>query len=201
MTARARFITHPDVVIDLERPIPRWPLSERGRSRMRASLSLPWMGEVGHVFSSDEQKAIDGAEILSTSLGVPHTVLPGLSENDRSATGYLPADEFWAVVEQFFAEPEQSVRGWERAIDAQARVVAAVREGVQRAGPDVPAVFVSHGGVGALLLCHLKGIPITRAEEQPKAPAGAPSGAGGGHYLMFDPEPWELVHGWRAIDP
>ncbi|MFC0389117.1 histidine phosphatase family protein [Muricoccus vinaceus] len=40
--------------------------------------------------------------------------------------------------------------------------------------------IVSHGGVGALLLCHLKGVPISRAEDQP--------GAGGGCVYSFDPE-------------
>jgi len=199
--ARAWFITHPDVLVDPARPVARWPLSPRGRARMRAGLSLPWMREVARVFSSDEQKALDGAAILAEALAIPHTVLPGLGENDRSATGYLPPDEFWPVVEAFFAEPERSVRGWERAADAQARIVAAVREALARTGPDAPLALVSHGGVGTLLACHLKGVPITRAEQQPSVPPGSPSGSGGGYYLAFDPEPWELVHGWQRIDP
>lgn len=37
------FITHPDVVIDPEIPVPRWPLSERGRERMKTLLAKPWI--------------------------------------------------------------------------------------------------------------------------------------------------------------
>ena len=50
---------------------------------------------------------------------------PGIGENDRSATGFLPREEFWATADLFFAHPTESIRGWERAIDAQARIVAA----------------------------------------------------------------------------
>ena len=35
-----------------------------------------------------------------------------------------------------------------------------------------PIVVVSHGGVGTLLLCHLKGVPISRTEEQPGGNGG-----------------------------
>jgi hypothetical protein len=49
-----------------------------------------------------------------------------LGENDRSATGFIPEPEFSHVASQFFASPDTSIRGWERARDAQARIVAAV---------------------------------------------------------------------------
>ena len=62
------FITHPDVVVDANVAVGRWPLSERGQARMRALLKLPWMRDLAHVFSSDEQKAIDGARILCDAL-------------------------------------------------------------------------------------------------------------------------------------
>ena len=41
--ATGYFITHPDVIIDPERPIERWALSPRGRERMQALLSQPWV--------------------------------------------------------------------------------------------------------------------------------------------------------------
>ena len=196
----ARFITHPDVVVDPKLPIPRWPLSVRGRARMRAGLRLPWMAGMEAVFSSDEQKALDGAAILSEALDVPHRVLPGLGENDRSATGFLPPDEFWQVVGAYFARPEESVRGWERAIDAQARVVAAVDEGLASVPGAGSVAFVSHGGVGALLLCQLRGVAISRECEQPVPGPDAPVGAGGGYYFAFDRVSRALLHGWEPLD-
>jgi broad specificity phosphatase PhoE len=88
------FITHPNVCIDPAAPVPQWPLSERGRERMHASLLQPWMRAVTTVHCSTEQKAIDGAAILSQHLGLAHTAHDDLGENDRSATGFLPSPEF-----------------------------------------------------------------------------------------------------------
>ena len=196
----AYFITHPDVVVDPAIPIDRWPLSETGLARMRRVLDQPWAASLRHVFSSAEQKALDGAEVLRSSLGIPSTVIPGLGENDRSATGFLPPSEFWPVVEEFFANPTRSIRGWERAADAQARVVRAVREGLAQTAPEESVAFVGHGGVGCLLRCQLEGRPISRAEEQPAAAEGSPPGSGGGHYFAFDRSSLALAGDWQPID-
>ena len=64
------FITHPDVVIDPSVPIPDWPLSERGRARMRALATCPWIRAVRSIFASSERKARDGAQILADGLGI-----------------------------------------------------------------------------------------------------------------------------------
>ncbi|MDJ0790052.1 MAG: histidine phosphatase family protein [Myxococcota bacterium] len=195
---RVWYVTHPDVVMDPELPVPRWPLSERGLERMRAGLALPFVGGITHVFSSDEQKALDGAAVWVEASGAAHHVDPALGENDRSATGFLPPDEFESVVRRFFGEPEQSVLGWERAVDAQARVVAAVDRALAGVGPDARVAFVAHGGVGALLLAHVMHAPISQRLDQPRE--GARPGSGGGHYFEFEWSPPKLLHGWRAID-
>jgi broad specificity phosphatase PhoE len=187
------FITHPDVVIDPAIPVPRWPLSPVGMARMRRTLEQPWASELSRVFSSDEQKAQDGAQLLASALDIAHESDPELGENDRSATGYLAPEEFWPVVERFFGEPESSVRGWERAVDAQSRVVRAVRRAALACSPRETIAFVAHGAVGALLLCHLRDSPILRSAEQP--------GGGGGHYLSFNREAWTLDASWQRIDP
>jgi broad specificity phosphatase PhoE len=185
------FITHPDVAIDPNVPVPDWPLNARGRARMQAMLADDWHSGIAQVVSSTERKARDGAEILAAHLGLSPVAYAGLGENDRSATGFLPKPEFEAVADAFFAHPEASVRGWERAVDAQARIVAAVEE-VLRVAPPGDVAVVSHGGVGALLLCHLQGSPISRAADQPPG--------SGGHVLAFDRVDWTLHHGWRPID-
>jgi len=177
MSRSIYFITHPDVVIDPTLPIPQWPLSARGRSRMQPLLSRDWIPHVETIYCSTEQKAIDGATILFEATGVPFHAIADLGENDRSATGYLPPAEFDATVDAFFAHPSESVRGWERA---------------EAALGSSPIAVVSHGGVGTLLLCHLKGQPIARTEEQP--------GASGGNYFLFHLPEGRLIHGWRPID-
>ena len=74
-----------------------------------------------------------------------------LGENDRSATGFLPPPEFERMADAFFANPTVSVRGWERAVDVQARIVAAVRAvaAAEEGAGDI--LVAAHGAVGALL--------------------------------------------------
>ncbi len=186
------FITHPDVLIDPAVPVPDWPLSPKGRARMEAALAADWVPAIRAIHCSTERKAIDGAEILGGHLGLPFATHHDLGENDRSATGFLPRAEFEATADQFFAHPTESIRGWERAVDAQARIVGSVERIL--AGP-VPGdiAIVAHGGVGALLLCHLLGEPISRTRDQP------PSAAGGWRFA-FDADTRRVVQGWERID-
>jgi broad specificity phosphatase PhoE len=102
MSRLVYFITHPDVVIDPAVPVPRWPLSERGLQRMRRLLRQPWIAQLEAIYCSMEQKAIDGAAILSEATGLPFHQLAALGENDRSLTGYLRGAEFQTTVEAFF---------------------------------------------------------------------------------------------------
>ncbi|MDZ4370857.1 MAG: histidine phosphatase family protein [Phenylobacterium sp.] len=185
------FITHPEVVIDPEVPVPRWPLSAVGRARMEAFAEALAGRPVAAVWSSDERKALDGAEILARRLGAPHHIEEGLGENDRSATGYIAPPEFWAVVDQFFAHPDDSIRGWETARHAQDRIVSAM-DGVDTASPDGVVLVVSHGGVGALLTAHLQGVTIGE-EDRPGHP-------GGGCYLVLSRRPLALQATWRAVE-
>jgi broad specificity phosphatase PhoE len=189
---RFYLITHPNVVISRDVPVPRWPLSELGKQRMRAGLKQPWVRDITAIYCSTEQKAIDGATILAHHLSLPFHEVEALGENDRSATGFLPPDEFERVADQFFASPEISVRGWERAIDAQSRIVSAV-EGIAKTDKTSGAIaIVSHGAVGTLLYCHLAGEPIDRRRDQPPN--------GGGNFYGFTLAPPAVHSWWRAID-
>ncbi|WP_158930075.1 histidine phosphatase family protein [Acidisphaera sp. S103] len=184
------FITHPEVTIDPAVPITDWPLSPVGMRRMRLALERPWLVGVRAVFSSTERKAVDAASILADQFGLRPVVVEGLGENDRSATGYLPQAEFEAVADEFFARPDESVRGWERAADAQRRIVDAVDQVIATATTAGDIAIVSHGGVGALLLSHLKGVPISRSDDQP----------GGGNVYSFGVSDRRLLSGWRRIE-
>lgn len=184
---RLYFITHADVVIDPDVPVPQWPLSEKGRAR-HAALRLP---PLGSVWSSTEQKALDGAAILSEAQGVPRRALEALGENDRSATGFLPPEEFWEVVEQFFARPDQSIRGWKRAADAQARVVAALQT-VAATAPEGDIAVVAHGGVGSLLRAHVLKARIDMSHGQPTDQVG-------GYLLEIGLPDWRLLRDWTEI--
>ena len=190
--ANLYFITHPEVRIDPAVPVPEWTLSPRGQERMLRLLDQPWVSGLGAIWCSTERKALDVAAIIADAIGAVPRTLPALGENDRSATGYLPKAEFEATADAFFAHPTVSVRGWETAADAQTRIVAAIGTILSKAPTERDIAVVSHGGVGALLLCHLKAYPISRTEDQP--------GNGGGNYYCFDQSTYSLRHGWMPID-
>ncbi|WP_027058174.1 histidine phosphatase family protein [Mesorhizobium loti] len=186
----AYYITHPQVQMDAAIPVPEWGLSDVGRARAFAMLDQPWVGPIRRIFSSAERKAIDTAEILAKHLRLAVEVRDKIHENDRSATGFLPPPEFEAVADQFFANPHKSIRGWERAIDAQQRIVSEV-EAVLGGNDGGDIALVGHGGVGTLLLLSLSGREISREADQP---------AGGGNYFAYDIGSRHVLHGWRPVD-
>jgi broad specificity phosphatase PhoE len=182
-------ITHPEVEVQPEVPVPQWGLSGAGRARLACLLAQPWVAGLTRVVASTERKAVETAEALAAARQLPVVLDEELGENDRSSTGYLPAAEFEALADRFFASPDESVHGWETARRAQRRIVAAVARAV--AGADGDTAVVAHGGVGTLLLCHLLGVPIDRRHDQP----------GQGSWFAFDPETEQVAHGWRRLAP
>ena len=190
---RIYFVTHPDVIVDPDANVTDWSLSPRGLSRMQSMLEQPWIGDIASVYCSTEKKAEDGARVVATALNLPVYQVKGLGENDRSATGYLPPAEFEQVADQFFAEAEVSIRGWETAIAAQGRIVGALNQIVDADKSAGSILIVSHGAVGALLYCYLASCAIDRKHDQP--------GSGGGNFFTFERLSGKLVHGWRPIDP
>jgi len=119
MTTLVRYLTHPQVQIDPHVPVPSWRLSGVGAARVQALITAGWLAGTTLVVSSAEQKALETAEPLAAALGIPLEIREEMHENDRSATGFLAPVEFASVANEFFAYPNQSIRGWERAVDAQ----------------------------------------------------------------------------------
>jgi len=186
------FVTHPNVTISRDVPVPEWPLSELGRARMTRGLSQPWVRNVTSIYTSTERKAIDGARILAQHLALSFKQVSELGENDRSATGFLPPTEFEAVADEFFAKPDISIRGWERAVDAQSRIVEAVERLVASDQTAGAIAIISHGAVGALLYCKLAGKAIDRRYDQPAN--------GGGNFFHCSLAPPMVYSNWVAID-
>lgn len=192
MTRLIWVITHADVVVDPEVPVPDWGLNARGAARHEA-LAETWKGTrpaPDTVWSSSEQKAREGAAILARTFDRAVQIEPGLGENDRSATGFIPEPEFSRVATGFFANPDLSIRGWERARDAQARIVAAVDRVIAQSPGTGDIAILTHGGVATLLLCARTGHPIDESL--------GPGIPGGGAVCVYDNS--GLRRGWRAIE-
>lgn len=186
--ARLLVVTHPEVTVDPATPVPDWGLAATGLRRAETFAASDTMSGVSHIWSSTERKARETAGILAASRSLPVNIDPDLGENDRSATGFLSPAEFEAAADAFFARPLDSFRGWERAVDAQNRILGATRRIVaDHRGRDL--VLVTHGAVGTLLWCALTQAPIDRSHDQP----------GQGHFWVADLKTLRPQHGWRSI--
>lgn len=188
--SQLHYISHPNVAIDPTSPVPEWGLSDEGRRRAQAMLSQPWVTSTTRIVSSTETKAIETAEILAVHLGRGVEVRPGTGEKDRRTTGFVPPEEFELLADAFFADPHTSARGWERAIDAQQRIVEGLEDLLTPGEEGRDIAVIGHGGVGTLWYCHLVGVPINRGHDQP----------GQGHFYTIDLTTRAVLHTWRPID-
>jgi broad specificity phosphatase PhoE len=102
----------------------------------------------------------------------------------------LPYDGFMALMGEWIDRPEESVRGCERAVDAQSRIVAAVQVALHRSPVEANVAIVAHGAVGSLLLMHLRREPIGPALLV----------AGQGFYFAFERESGNVLSGWVPIE-
>jgi broad specificity phosphatase PhoE len=191
MSQIVRYLSHPQVTIDPNTPVTDWSLNEIGRERVVMLAGSGALSGTRQVVSSGEIKAIETATPLAKALGCDLVVREAMHENDRSATGFLPPEEFEIVADQFFARPQESVRGWETAVAAQTRIVREVRECLKHY-VEGDVLLVGHGGVGTLLFCYLSDVPISRTFDQ-----GA---GGGGCYFEFTPQMEKPPTGWQTLE-
>ena len=184
------YLSHPEVTIDPAVPVPEWGLSAIGRARLLAVRDAAWLGSCRRIVTSAERKALETAGLIAERTEAVVEVRATMHENDRTATGFLPPAEFERVADRFFAEPDHSVRGWERAVDAQARIVAEVLAVLAGHDPAAPLLLVGHGAVGTLLYCRLAGIAIDRRFDQQQ----------GGSVIAIDGATLRPLFGWTPME-
>ncbi|WP_368184559.1 histidine phosphatase family protein [Aestuariibius sp. HNIBRBA575] len=189
MKRRFHYLSHFDVEIDPDRPVPLWRLNETGRRRAQALTQSGVFSAVDQILSSAETKAIETAAILAASINCPITIHPKMHENDRSSTGFLPGPAFEAAADAFFAHPNTSFKGWETACDAQTRIVQQVTDAIDQFPKAKTILFVGHGAVGTLLYCHLSQNQIDRRFDQ----------TSGGHVLTWHSDAAPTC-GWQRAE-
>lgn len=192
---KALYLTHPQVKLDAAVPVPLWGLSTEGRTRAEAFAARRIIPAGTFVFSSRETKALELAEIVAAQAGTPVLADHLMGENDRSSTGFLPPALFEDMADRFFAEPTKSAEGWERAADAQARIVETVLTALNSVPPETPVIFCGHGAVGTLLKCHFGQRTIARSEDQSRH-----ANRGGGNAFLFDAASHDLLSDWIEME-
>lgn len=191
----ALYVTHPEVVIDPNVPMPHWGLSALGRSRAERFANHPLVKDVTRIVSSTETKALELAAILASGCGAPVDSGDKFGENDRRSTGFVPAARFEELADALFARPDESAEGWETARDAQKRVVGAFDEVLAGHDATKPIAFTGHGAVGTLLKCHLGNLTIARSEDQRRI--GNP---GGGNVFVVRLGDRKLLTDWIPME-
>jgi broad specificity phosphatase PhoE len=151
-------ITHPEVIIDQNRPIEEWLLSKKGLERVNGLLQQVIWHDVDVIYTSPEMKAYIVAEMAAIKFDIPYDVKHDLVEIDRSSTGYLPYAEYMETVKRFYEQPHENVRGWESADHAMHRIAKCV-EMISADEPGKTCALVGHGAAFTLLLCSILGRP------------------------------------------
>ena len=132
-------------------PPQRWRLSDEGR-RSCAVLAQRIAGyEPQRMISSDEDKAVETAELVAADLKIPSEIAPDLHEHDRSNVPHMASRDFISHVELMLRRPRELVLGRETAEQAADRFERAVRACCAKHNDQTLAI-VSHGTVIALLV-------------------------------------------------
>ncbi len=148
---RLILIKHAPPEVDPTQSSEKWNLGEKGRKACEGLAEKLRPHGIGKIVSSQEPKALQTAEELSSRLAVEVTSIPGLEEHDRRNVPHMRSGEFISMVELFFRRPDDLVLGDETANEALARLSAAIEAIVSDATEDTMAV-ITHGTVMALFL-------------------------------------------------
>ena len=128
-----------------------WHLSEEGRKRCAPLAEKLRRFNLARIVSSNEPKAVETAELLTSELSRTHIVRPDLQENDRTGLGFVGVEAYQDTFRRFFAEPDRVIVGTETAEEARARFTTAV-EAVLEEFPEETLAIVTHGTVISLLV-------------------------------------------------
>lgn len=132
-------------------------LNERGRAQAAALAARLRPFGVGHVFTSDLERARETAAIVARLLPVPAlTVDPRLRERGFGAFEGLTRDECAARFPDIWAAYEADRRVMPPGSEPHDQVIERLRAGVEGAAAaaraDAPALVVGHGGALRLFL-------------------------------------------------
>ncbi len=140
-----------------EAPACEWTLSPEGRRRctLLAEKLTPYQPE--RLFSSQEPKAVETAQLAGARLNLLVQAVPGLHEHERRTVGWSSKTQFQESVRHFFEEPDTLVFGEETARQAQERFWKAAHTLIAD-HPGENLVLVAHGTVISLFVTKACGL-------------------------------------------
>ena len=156
-------VRHAEVLLRGDVPMTAWQLSPTGEQQARHLARSPVWRELTLIASSPESKAVATAQPIAEAAAVDLRIEPDLHEVDRGVTPLVSRSEYDALVAAHFASPEESVGGWEPAVEARHRTVACIERLAGNASGSL--CVVSHGLVLSHFLAHLRGLPAPDLDE------------------------------------
>lgn len=150
---RLVLIKHARPLVDPARPSHEWRLSERGQDDAARLAEHLRPYAIEKMFSSDEPKAIETAQIVAKLLGIPTEAAHGVHEHDRSNVPHMRSGEFISHIELFFRRPDDLTLGVETANQCARRFEEAIDELVRGSAGSI--AVVTHGTVLSLYLSQL----------------------------------------------
>lgn len=146
-------IKHAMPHIDTAKSSRDWELSPEGRQSCLPLAEAIRSYSPQHMVTSDEPKAHETGQIVADHLRVPCTTLPNLHEHDRQGVSFIPDKTKWhALIQTFFAQPDDLIFGNETANQARDRFAKAL-ENTLTQYPGNLAV-ATHGTVISLFVAH-----------------------------------------------
>lgn len=143
-------VKHARPVLVSGKPPNSWLLSAEGRKSCAALAERLREHQPDIIITSSEPKANETGLLVSEALGIPFETAPGLHEHERSATPIIGDTAEWeALVEDFFARPDELVFGDETATQARERFSNAMSVVLDQ-HPDETLAIVCHGTVISL---------------------------------------------------
>jgi broad specificity phosphatase PhoE len=152
VTTNLIFFRHSLPMIDPTIPAHAWHLSKEGQQRCKLLARQLADFNPQRIVSSLEPKALETAQIVAETLGMPYESAVGLHEHVRSRVGHTSQEVFDASVRRFFEQPDQLVFGDETADQTHTRFTHAVDAIQERYPSQNPLVIVTHGTVISLFV-------------------------------------------------
>ncbi|MBM7584156.1 broad specificity phosphatase PhoE [Bacillus pakistanensis] len=165
-------IKHSMPVLDSELPSNKWILSDAGKKDSREIASYLKTYDFQTVYSSDEPKAIETAEIIANELGKKAAITENTYEHKRrSNRKILPRNDFEELMRKFFEKPTEFIFGEETADMARKRFTAAVEEIIDSNETENDIILVTHGTVISLFINQFQSIDVFNLWNELECPS------------------------------
>jgi len=158
------YITHPSVELDKNKLPHEWGLSEKGFEQAKILIEKPFWQEADVIYSSIEPKAIQVARLASEKYRCPWFQEKDLGEADRTATPFLPLEEYMLAVQEAYLNPDTNIKGWESHHQMMKRNATVLKK-IKNNYKNKTIVIIGHGGAGTTIKCYIKGIEPQFSED------------------------------------